>query len=53
MGVITTVFYEQVYGSEEGIETLIAASVAVDAHLWGAISGLLFAIFLWKFQPTQ
>jgi rhomboid family GlyGly-CTERM serine protease len=49
LGVIGKLLYEQMYGAEEAIKTLIEAPVAIDAHLWGAISGLLFALLLWLY----
>jgi rhomboid family GlyGly-CTERM serine protease len=44
-GVIIKVAHEQIYGPSEDISALINANVAIDAHLWGVISGLLFYIF--------
>jgi rhomboid family GlyGly-CTERM serine protease len=52
-GVIGKVIYEQIYGAEESIQSLIEAPVAVDAHMWGAISGLLFALLLWLYQTVK
>nr|WP_232362620.1 rhombosortase [Salinimonas chungwhensis] len=40
-GVIGKIIYEQLYGSSTGVAELIDASVAVDAHLYGALSGIL------------
>ncbi|GAB3024027.1 rhombosortase [Bowmanella dokdonensis] len=40
-GVWAKIGYEQWQGPSEEIASLIEASVAVDAHLYGAISGLL------------
>ncbi len=48
LGVWLKVIHEQVYGASEETASLIAANVAVDAHLYGAIAGLLFAVFSWK-----
>ncbi len=41
IGVIVKIIHEQVYGASAEVESLIAASVATDAHLYGAIGGLL------------
>ncbi len=54
IGVSVKLIYEQLYGSSESIEQLIAANVAVDAHLWGAISGLILGgIFLLSTRKTS
>ncbi|MDO6692455.1 rhombosortase [Aliiglaciecola sp. 3_MG-2023] len=39
-GVWLKVSYEQLYGADQMIKDLIAANVAVDAHLYGAVAGL-------------
>ncbi|WP_252736115.1 rhombosortase [Aestuariibacter sp. A3R04] len=41
-GVTMKIFYEQRYGSAEDIEALINAAVAIDAHLYGGMAGLMF-----------
>jgi rhomboid family GlyGly-CTERM serine protease len=38
---ITKLLYEQLGGSNADTEALIGASVAIDAHLWGAVLGVL------------
>jgi len=43
-GVWLKIAHEQFYGASEDVSTLIGASVAIDAHLWGAVGGLLFSI---------
>jgi len=43
-GVWLKIAHEQFYGASEDVSTLIDASVAIDAHLWGAVGGLLFSI---------
>lgn len=43
LGVWLKIIYEQIYGASSDVANLIAANVAVDAHLWGAIGGLAFA----------
>lgn len=42
LGVVIKVAHEQIYGASEEVASLINANVAIDAHLWGAISGILF-----------
>lgn len=44
IGVWLKIAHEQVYGASTDVSDLIEASVAVDAHLWGAIGGLVFAV---------
>lgn len=34
--------YEQIYGASAEVSSLIEANVAIDAHLWGAVGGLIF-----------
>ena len=41
LGVIAKIGHEQLYGASPDVELLIGASVATDAHLYGAIGGLL------------
>jgi rhomboid family GlyGly-CTERM serine protease len=43
-GVWLKIAHEQFYGASEEVSALIDASVAIDAHLWGAVGGLLFSI---------
>lgn len=45
LGVIIKVIHEQVYGASEQVSSLINASVAIDAHLWGVVSGVLYYTF--------
>ena len=44
IGVWLKIAHEQVYGASSDVSDLIEASVAVDAHLWGAVGGLVFSI---------
>ena len=44
IGVWLKIAHEQIYGASTDVSDLIEASVAIDAHLWGAIGGLLFTI---------
>ncbi|MEC8786129.1 MAG: rhombosortase, partial [Pseudomonadota bacterium] len=43
--------YEQIDGSSEQVANLIDAKVAVDAHLFGALTGI--AIFLLMFITAK
>jgi len=43
IGLWIKVAHEQLYGASSAVSDLIEASVAIDAHLWGAISGLVFS----------
>lgn len=43
-GVALKIGYEQTLGVSVELESLIAASVAVDAHLYGACAGLLLGV---------
>jgi len=45
VGVWLKIAHEQIYGASEEVSSLINASVAIDAHLWGAIFGLVFALY--------
>ena len=47
IGVAIKVAYEQVSGSSPEVAALIDANVAVDAHLFGTISGLLLFLIMW------
>ena len=56
MGVWIKVAHEQIYGASEGVATLIEANVAVDAHLFGTITGSIIMLFYFavhKIQPKQ
>lgn len=52
IGVWLKVAHEQYYGASQDVASLIEANVAIDAHLWGAVGGLLFscAYLLYKKQ---
>jgi rhomboid family GlyGly-CTERM serine protease len=43
-GVVLKILHEQVYGASSDVVNLIEANVAIDAHLWGAIGGVLFSL---------
>ncbi|WP_019027476.1 rhombosortase [Colwellia piezophila] len=44
IGVWLKIAHEQFYGPSEDLSALINANVAIDAHLWGAIAGLIFSV---------
>lgn len=44
LSLVAKLTYEQVFGASAEVASLINANVAVDAHLYGAISGLIFFI---------
>ena len=52
IGVTAKLTYEQLYGSSESVKQLINANVAVDAHLWGAVSGVLVGTvyLIWRYR---
>jgi rhomboid family GlyGly-CTERM serine protease len=41
--VLLKVAHEQLYGVSEQLSNMIDATVAIDAHLWGVVGGLLFS----------
>ncbi len=43
-GLIAKLAYEQTVGASQEVEDLIGVSVAVDAHLYGALSGLALGL---------
>lgn len=45
-GVWGKIIYEQAFGASPEVEALINAHVAIDAHLWGAVGGLVLPIIL-------
>lgn len=52
-GVIIKIAHEQFYGASADVEALIGASVATDAHLFGAIAGFIaFGCLLRMSAPT-
>ncbi|MBY6212102.1 rhombosortase [Microbulbifer agarilyticus] len=44
-GVFAKIAWEQLGGDTSATATLIDAQVAIDAHLWGALAGLILALF--------
>ena len=53
VGVWLKVVHEQVYGASEDIAELIAANVAIDAHLFGTITGSIIIFYYFLTHKTQ
>jgi len=51
LGILLKVSHEQFYGASEDVASLIGADVAINAHLWGAIGGIV-AILMLKIMVT-
>jgi len=45
LGALVKVGHEQFFGASEDLAALINANVAIDAHLWGGISGVVVFSF--------
>jgi rhomboid family GlyGly-CTERM serine protease len=45
LGVLGKLAYEQIVGPSEDVAALISATVAIDAHLWGALGGALVGLY--------
>ncbi|WP_354623932.1 rhombosortase [Psychromonas sp. MME2] len=45
-GFVIKIFYEQIFGAQQSTIDLIAAPVLVNAHLYGAIAGLIYYFLL-------
>ena len=50
VGVILKIAHEQYYGASEDVASLIGASVAINAHLWGAIGGVIAVMILFMIK---
>ena len=53
IGVWLKIIHEQFFGPSDDIAELIGANVAIDAHLWGAIGGLIFSLFYLLYQTNK
>ncbi len=53
IGVCLKIAYEQLYGASAEVMSLINADVAVDAHLWGAVGGLLFSLIYLSYSKKK
>ena len=51
LGILFKIAHEQFYGASEDVASLIGANVAINAHLWGAIGGVV-AILMLKIMVT-
>lgn len=47
IGLLIKILNEQIFGESKEMVALINAQIAIDAHLWGAISGVIFALYYW------
>ena len=52
LGILLKIAHEQFYGASEEVASLIGANVAINAHLWGAIGGVI-AMFILKLMDTK
>jgi rhomboid family GlyGly-CTERM serine protease len=54
LGILLKIAHEQVYGASEDVASMIGANVAINAHLWGAIGGVVAVLILRLFStPLQ
>jgi rhomboid family GlyGly-CTERM serine protease len=53
IGVWLKVIHEQIYGASEDVAQLIAANVAIDAHLSGTISGCIVVLYYFVIDRVQ
>ncbi|MEP7766379.1 hypothetical protein, partial [Sanguibacter sp. 26GB23] len=54
IGILIKVGHEQIFGASQDIADLINATVAIDAHLFGTISGLTIIVILYgKLRLTE
>jgi len=53
IGVWIKIAHEKFYGASSDISSLIEASVAVNAHLWGALGGIVFTIVYLRILKTN
>lgn len=53
LALITKIFSEQYFGASKDIEALIAAKVAVNSHLYGAIAGLSYFLLTWFYSRLK
>lgn len=53
LGGVGKLIYEQIWASSTVVNKLIAAPVAYDAHLYGALSGFIFALASYLLMQAQ
>lgn len=53
MGLVAKLAYEQLFGASADLVQFIQANVAVDAHLYGAISGVVLGLLAMVYQSIK
>jgi rhomboid family GlyGly-CTERM serine protease len=53
IGVWLKVIHEQIFGASEEVAQLIAANVAIDAHLYGTMTGSIIILYYFVVNKTQ
>lgn len=53
VGVWLKVAHEQIYGASEEVTQLIGANVAIDAHLFGTVTGSIIILYYFVINKTQ
>lgn len=53
LGLVTKLAYEHYHGPDVELAAIIAAEVAIEAHLFGAIAGLLLGLLLFTRTPCR
>ncbi len=53
VGVAVKVGYEQLHGSSDDVASLINATVAVDAHLYGTLGGIVLFMVMWLLSRVK
>ena len=53
IGIAVKIGYEQVVGPSQGLEETIGVAVAIDAHLFGALLGLFWALGELAIRPSK
>jgi rhomboid family GlyGly-CTERM serine protease len=53
LGVWLKVAHEQIYGASEEVAKLIAANVAIDAHLFGTVTGSIIILYYLGIQKLR
>jgi rhomboid family GlyGly-CTERM serine protease len=53
VGLFLKVGHEQIYGASQDVAQLIAANVAIDAHLFGTITGCFIILFFFVVSKRQ
>lgn len=53
VGITVKIYFEQIDGANDEISNLIGAEVAIDAHLYGALTGLLLFLLVFPFKGKR